>query len=198
MKKLALFGIVALGAVAAVPQASHAQGITITPQIGVYVPGDDFESLRAGADSVRVNSEGSLALGLNVELGFLRGTVAYASAATLSRSGVSGETEVGEGKLLAAALDFVWRPLPRLIVVQPYLIAGGGLRRADYSYDTDGLSDAFPENASDFAVHAGIGADVVLGPLGVSAEITDFISKNDEDKWKRHDGFGFVGVKLRL
>jgi hypothetical protein len=197
VKKLALFGIAVLGAVA-VPQVSNAQGIAITPQIGVYVPGDDFESLRAGADSVRVNNEGSLALGLNVELGFLRGSVAYASAATLSRSGVTGETEVGEGKLLAAALDFVWRPLPRLIVVQPYLLAGGGLRRADYSYETDGLTDAFPENASDFAIHAGIGADVVLGPLGVSAEITDFISKNDEDEWKRHDGFGFVGVKLRL
>ena len=196
MKKLALFGIALLGAVA-VPQVSNAQGITITPQIGVYVPGDDFESLRAGADSVRVNNEGSLALGLNVELGFLRGTLAYASAATLSRRGVTGETEVGEGKLLAAAVDFVWRPLPRLIVVQPYLLVGGGLRRADYSYDTDGL-DAFPENASDFAVHAGIGADFVLGPVGVSAEITDFISKNEEDDWSRHDGFGFVGVKLRL
>jgi hypothetical protein len=196
MKKLALFGMVALGAMV-VPQASNAQGISITPQVGVYVPGDDFESLRAGADSVRVNNEGAFALGLNVELGFLRGTLAYASGATLNRTGVTGNTEVGEGKLLAAALDFVLRPLPRLIVVQPYLIAGGGLRRADYSYDTDGL-DAFPENDSDFAVHAGIGADVVLGPVGVSAEITDFISKNNEDEWKRHDGFGFLGVKLRL
>ena len=197
MRKFVLFGIAVIGA-AVLPQTSHAQGITITPQIGVYVPGDNFDALRAGADSVTVNREGALALGLNVELGFLRGTVAYASGATLNRRGVSGQTEVGEGKLLAVAGDLVLRPLPRLIVIQPYIIAGAGLRRADYSYDDDGISNAFPENDSDFALHAGIGADLVLGPLGVSAEITDFISKNSDEKWKIHDGFGFVGVKLRL
>ncbi|MGQ0562233.1 MAG: hypothetical protein ACT443_10200, partial [Gemmatimonadota bacterium] len=60
------------------------------------------------------------------------------------------------------------------------------------------LSDAFPENESDFALHAGIGADIMLGPLGVSAEITDFISKDEDDDWGRHDAFGFVGLKLRL
>lgn len=196
MRKQILLGITVAAALG-LPQALQAQ-VTITPQIGVYVPGDDFEALRAGADSVSVNKEGALALGLNVELGFLRGTVAYASAAKLNRRGVSGESEVGEGKLLAVAADVLLRPIPRLLIFQPYLIAGAGLRRADYSYDTDGLSNAFPENDSDFALHAGIGADVALGPLGVSAEITDFISKNEDNKWKRHDAFGFVGLKLKL
>ena len=195
MRKFLLFGIAILG-VAAMPAASEAQ-ISITPQVGVYVPGDDFESLRSGADSVSINKEGSLALGLNIEMGILRGSVAYASAAKLNESGVNGE-EVGEGKLLAVAADVVLRPIPRLLILQPYLILGGGLRRADYDFDTDGVANAFPENDSDFALHAGLGADVMLGPLGVTAEITDFISKNEEDKWKRHDGFGFVGVKLRL
>jgi hypothetical protein len=196
MKKYVVFGIALMG-LGALPATGQAQ-VSITPQIGVYVPGDDFESLRSGADSVSVNKEGALALGLNVEFGFLRGSVAYASAAKINRRGVSGDSEVGEGKLLAVAGDVVLRPIPRLLILQPYLIAGAGLRRADYDYDTDGLSNAFPENTSDFALHAGIGADVMLGPLGVTAEITDFISKNEDDKWKRHDGFGFVGVKLKL
>jgi hypothetical protein len=194
MRKI-LFGFLVLGAVA-LPAETQAQGITFTPQIGVYIPGDDFESVRSGADSVRVNKEGALALGLNVDIGFLRGSIAYASAATLNGSGSQGE--VGEGKLLAAAADLVLRPIPRLLILQPYLIAGAGMRRADYDYDSDGVGNAFPENESDFALHAGIGADVKLGPIGISAEITDFISKNEDDKWKRHDAFAFVGLKLGL
>jgi hypothetical protein len=145
-----------------------------------------------------VNKEGALALGLNIEFGMLRGTLAYASGATLSRQGVTGEEDVGEGKVLAVAGDVVLRPIPRLLVFQPYLIAGAGLRRADYDFDSDGLANAFPENDSDFALHAGIGADVMLGSIGIAAEITDFISKDENDDWKRHDGFGYVGVKLRL
>ncbi|MGQ0815676.1 MAG: hypothetical protein ACT4O1_14670 [Gemmatimonadota bacterium] len=195
MRKLLWFEFFAFGAIL-LPKAATAQGIAITPQIGVYVPGDDFESLRAGADSVSVRKEGTLALGFNVDVGFLRGTVAYASAAKLNRGGAQGE--VGEGKLLAVAGAVVLRPIPRLLILQPYLLAGAGLRRADYDFDDDGLANAFPENDSDFALHAGIGADVMIGSIGVTAEITDFISKDDEDKWGRHDGFGFVGVKLRL
>lgn len=197
MRKLFLLAAGLLGGLV-LPGFSQAQGITITPQIGVYVPGDDFESLRAGADSIRVDNEGTLALGFNVDLGFLRGSVAYASAAKLNRRGISGQDEIGEGKLLAVAGDLVLRPIPRILILQPYLLAGAGLRRADYDYDDDGISDAFPENESDFALHAGIGADIMLGPIGIAAEITDFISKNQDDEWKRHDGFGFVGVKLRL
>lgn len=195
MRKYLVLGIAGL-ALAALPQTSQAQ-ISVTPQIGFYVPGDDFESIRAGADSIRVNKEGSLALGLNVNFGMLRGSIAYASAATLNRSGASG-AEVGEGKLIAVAADLVLRPIPRLLVLQPYLLVGGGLRRADYDFDTETLADAFPENESEFAFHAGIGADVALGGLGITAEITDFISKDAEDKWGRHDAFGFVGLKLGL
>jgi len=200
MKKYLLLGMAVL-AVAAVPRASHAQ-IGVTPQIGVYIPGNDFHSLRAGADSIRAKSEGALALGLNVEFGMLRGSVAYASAAKIVRNcpscapGVAGE--VGEGKLLAAAVDVVLRPIPRILVLQPYVLVGGGLRRADYDYDTDALANAFPENDSDFAVHLGVGADVKLGGLGLSAEITDFISKNTQDEWKRNDAFAFLGLKLGL
>lgn len=194
MRRLVLFGIAALG-LAALPQTSNAQGITVTPQIGFYVPGDDFDSLEQEGQQVRVKKEGSLALGLNIDLGFLRGSLAYASAATITTSGTT-TGEIGDGKVLAVAADLVLRPLPR-IIVQPYLLLGGGLRRTDYSYDEEGF-DAFPEEDSDFAGHVGVGADMNLGPVGVSAEITDFISKDENDDWKRHDAFGFVGVKLRL
>jgi hypothetical protein len=194
MRRTTLF-VAAVAVLAAAPRIASAQGIT--PQIGVYVPGNDLDSLKAGATQVRVNKEGSLALGLNLDFGGLRASLAYASAAKLNQQGISGQSQVGEGKLLAIAGDLVLRPLPR-IVVQPYLLLGAGLRRADYDFDSDGLSNAFPENDTDFALHAGVGADLNLGPIGVAAELTDFISKDSADKWKQHDGFGFVGLKLRF
>lgn len=195
MRKYVLFGISVL-ALAAMPRTSQAQ-VSITPQVGVYVPANSVNGLRSAGDSIRVSREGTLALGLNIDLGVIRGSVAYASAAKLNRKGVSGQSEIGNGKLLAVAGDLVLRPIPRLIVIQPYLLVGAGLRNANYSYDA-GISNSFPKSDRDFALHAGVGADLMVGPIGVSAEITDFISKDAADKWKQHDGFGFVGLRLKL
>ena len=194
MRRFVWFGLAAI-AVASVPRHAHAQGIGITPQVGFYVPGDDLDAMRAGLDTVLVKKEGAFALGFNVTLGMLRGSVAYASGATLTQRGVSGE--VGDGSVLAIAGDVLVRPLPRFLL-QPYVLLGAGMRRENYSYDDDGLSNAFPEDDSDFALHAGLGADITLGPVAISAEITDFISKDENDDWKRHDAFGLVGLKLRL
>lgn len=195
MRKALLFAV-ALGGALAVPATSQAQGFT--PQIGVYVPGSDLKSVRSGFSDVEAKSEGTLALGFNVEFGFLRASVAYASNAKLTDKGVTGETEVGEGKLLAVAGDIVFRPVPRLVIVQPYLLVGGGLRRSDYSWTDDGFENAFPDSESKFALHAGIGADIKLGPVGLTAEFTDFISKDLDDKFGRHDAFAMVGLKLGL
>lgn len=197
MKKIVMLGIAA-AAFVAMPRVTQAQGITITPQIGVYVPSNSVSGLRSAADSISVKREGTLALGLNVDLGFLRGSVAYASAAKLNKTGVSGQSEIGDGKLLTAAADIVLRPIPRLIVVQPYILGGAGIRNANYSYDAQGFGNAFPKSDSDFALHAGVGADIMLGPIGVSAEISDFISKDPSNKWKQHDAFGFAGLRLKL
>ena len=180
------------------PAAAHAQGISVTPMAGVYIPASDLYDIADEAERIRVDKEGTFALGLNVELGWLRGSLAYASGAQLNESGVEGDENIGEGKLLAVAGDLVLRPIPRLLIVQPYLIAGAGLRREDYSYDDEGISDAFPSDKSDFALHAGIGADVMLGRLGIVAEFTDFITKNEDDEWKQHDAFAFVGLKFRV
>lgn len=181
-----------------IPAASQAQGISVTPSVGVYIPASDLYDLRDEAQQITVDKEGSFAMGLNVEMGMLRGSLAYASGAQLNERGVQNRENIGEGKLLAVAGDVVLRPIPRLIIIQPYLIAGAGLRREDYSYEQDGISDALPKEQSDFAFHAGIGADVMLGKLGVVAELTDFITKDEEDKWDQHDAFAFVGLKLKL
>jgi hypothetical protein len=180
------------------PVVAQAQGIHVTPSLGVYVPASDLYTLRNEAQQITVDKEGTFALGLNVDMGMLRGSLAYASGAQVNERGVQNRDNIGEGKLLAVAGDLVLRPIPRLIIVQPYIIAGAGLRREDYSYEDDGLSNALPKEQSNFALHAGIGADIMLGRIGVVAEFSDFITQNDEDEWKQHDAFGFVGLKFRL
>jgi hypothetical protein len=188
-----------LGVLALVPGALQAQGISVTPMAGVYIPASDLYEIRDDAEQIfEVDKEGTFALGLNVELGWLRGSVAYASGATLNEGGVAGQDEIGEGKLLAVAGDLVLRPIPRLLIVQPYLIAGAGLRREDFSFEDDGVGNALPSDKSDFALHAGLGVDVMLGRLGIVAEVTDFITQDEEDDWSQHDAFGFVGLKFRV
>jgi opacity protein-like surface antigen len=184
-----------------VPAASHAQGLTVTPTIGVYVPASDVYRLRDNTEQVfTVDKEGTFAMGVNVELGMFRGTVSYASGAQLNERGLQNNENIGEGKLLAVAGDVVLRPIPRILFLQPYLLAGAGLRREDYSFEDDGVGNALPKDQSDFALHAGIGADLMFGRFGVVAEFTDFITKSEGDDWTpgQHDGFVSVGLKLRM
>lgn len=181
---------------------AQAQGrLTVTPLIGGYIPGNDIHELSEGAEQVSIDKEATLGLGLNVELGWLRGSVAYASGAKISaEEGESPEFqgEIGEGSVLAAAADIVVRPIPRLIIVQPYLLGGVGLKRTNYDWETDAISNAFPEDQSDFTLHVGVGADVMLGPVGLVVEVTDFISRQGDDDFGRHDAFGMLGVKFAL
>lgn len=181
----------------AVTQQAQAQGrISVTPLIGAYIAGEDVQDLRTGGEQITIEKEATLGLGLNVEMGWLRGSVAYASGATINETGDT-EGEIGEGNVLAVAGDIVIRPLPRLVVVQPYLLGGVGLKRTDYNFDEEGVADAFDDD-SDLTLHVGVGADIMLGGIGIVAEVTDFISKRDDDEFSRHDAFAMLGVKLAL
>jgi hypothetical protein len=172
--------------------AAHAQ-FAVTPLVGGYIPGGSLKDVKSGAQDVAVERDGTLALGLNVDIGFLRGSLAYVSGTTIRNA---DRDEIGDGKVLAAAADIVVRPLPR-ILVQPYLLGGVGLKNLSYERDS-GISGLFPEDNRTLALHAGLGADVMLGPIGVVAEVTDFISRDADDKWNVHDAFLMAGLKIRL
>ncbi|NJD09470.1 MAG: hypothetical protein FIB01_03145 [Gemmatimonadetes bacterium] len=189
---------VLLGAAALACSANGAagQGATITPQLGVYIPASSFYELRDQANTVKLEKEGTLALGLAVETDWLRGSLAYATGATLNEHGVGDRQDIGNGSVLAAAADVVLRPLPR-ILVQPYLLAGVGLKNVNYDPDAD-ATDLFPEDLTEFAGHFGLGADLFLGGIGLAAEVSDFISRDPDGSWKQHDAFATVGLKFRL
>jgi hypothetical protein len=190
-KTLAFAAVAA--ALFAAPSAAAAQ-IHITPAAGAYIPASDLRGLQAEAEERRLNRESTLGLGLNIDAGWLRGSIAYATGASVSEDGVQGSENIGDGSVLAVAADLVLRPLPR-VLVQPYLLGGLGFKRLDYSYSEDGVTGALPADQREVALHVGVGADVMFGRIGVMAEITDYISRNESGQ---HDAFAFVGLRYRL
>lgn len=187
----------------AAPTAAQAPGLELklNPRVGLYVPLSDLGEASTTAGTVVADKSGSLALGLGLELGLIglpfnvRANVDYKTGSEVSTAGV---TETLEPKMLAIAGDLVFRPLPKLIIIQPYVFAGGGLRQ--YDFDTENTQAL--EDASDPTVHLGGGLDLTLGPLALNAEIGDYISwyeiQAGADSEMQHDMFVSVGIVLGL
>jgi hypothetical protein len=185
--RFVLSGAVLLASVASGASAQ----VTITPMVGGYIPASDIHQVSSGAQNVAKSRDGTLSLGANIGFGALRATLAYASGTTIKNA---SSQEIGKGSVGTAAADLVIRPLPR-VLVQPYLVAGAGEKF--YRYD-DAATLFTGGNKQAFGWHGGLGADVMLGSIGVAAELTDFVSKGADDKWDVHDAFLMVGLKLRL
>jgi hypothetical protein len=142
-----------------------------------------------------------LGIGASLELDLplspinVRANVEAALGAKMELDGEEqGDAEVD---VIAFTGDLVFRPLPRIVVFQPYLLAGAGIKR--YSFDA-GLG--FTPDESDFTGHVGIGADLKLGPLAVLAELSDYISsfKNEStgDSKLQNDVFVMVGFRIGM
>src|SRR5262245_4751954 len=99
MNRNALLGLTAAAALfAGGPALVAAQGVTVTPLIGAYVPAGSFHELQDQAGKLERGS--TLGLGFNVELGMFRGSFAYATGATISRDGIQGRSNIGDGSVL--------------------------------------------------------------------------------------------------
>jgi hypothetical protein len=173
-----------------VPAVARAQA-ALTPLIGGYIPAGDLTQVREGAENVATTRNGVLSLGLNLDVGPLRGSVAYASGTTIKNA---NRQDIGKGTVLGLAGDLVVRPLPRLFV-QPYVLLGAGQKF--YKFDDTAPATSFGDTRR-FAWHGGVGADLSVGAIGVVAELTDFLSKDADSKWNNHDAFLMVGLRLRL
>jgi hypothetical protein len=177
----------------------RAQTMSVTPLVGAYVPTGNFQELLDQAGELwEVERRAELAVGLNVQLGSLRGSLAYITGSELTREGVTGTEDLGDGSLLAGALDLVVRPIPRILGFQAYALGGVGFKRESYSYDQDGFDDPFPSSERNGTAHFGVGADFMLGRIGVVAEVTDFLSRSETGDWDQHDAFAMVGLRIGL
>jgi hypothetical protein len=196
-KLLVIATALVAAAPSAVPSAAYAQ-FHVTPAAGAWISANDLRGLRTEAEQQRLERQGTLGLGLNIEAGWLRGSLAYATGATISEEGVQGQDRIGEGSVLAVSAAVVLRPLPRLLV-QPYVLAGAGLKQENYSWTRDGARGALPTDRRQAALHIGIGADAMLfRGFGIMAEVTDYITRHQDGEFGRHDAFALVGVRLRL
>lgn len=185
----------------AAPAMAQVPGIDlkVNPRIGLYAPMSNLGSGSA-AESIALNN--SLALGLGIELGLValpfnvRANLDYATGATVTEEGI-GETDQ-TATVLAVVADLVFRPLPRILVLEPYLFAGGGLKQ--YAFDAAAASDF--RDASDPTIHLGAGLDFGLGPIALNAELGNYISwyqlTAGDSANMQHDIFFTVGFSIGM
>ena len=178
------------------PAAAQVPGINLelVPRIGVYRPLSDL------SDDVKLG--GDLAIGLAAELDLpllpigLRANMDYATGAPISFGDAERE---GENTVLTLVGDVVFNLLPRISPLQPYLLAGAGVKR--YEFDPGSGGALFPEDASDFTGHLGAGLNLRLGPAGVLIEVSDYISSFDDgsgDSKLQNDLFATAGFRIGL
>lgn len=194
MRTLKLAIAMALG-IALVPEGAAGQLLEVTPKAGGYFQSKSVHEIEEGARTVFRKGETTFAFGANVDVGVpgspldLRGDLMVATGATVSeQKGVEGDTDAD---LVGLSASLVLRPLSFLPVVDPYLLGGGG-------YTSTSYSGAFKADESDFAVHAGLGTDVTLGPVNLQVEATDYISNLGGSGDTVHDVFGTVGVGFAI
>lgn len=197
-----------------------AQSLRLLPSVGLYAPLSDFGRVRQTdlGEAVEFGkSESTLAFGLTAEIGSptgawtIRGNLRYASASEVPISGVGCETCSARSTLVVATGALAFRPFPTLFVVRPYLLAGAGISKLDFSRDSfadEGFRGALWDTSKPTG-QLGIGTDVFLGGLLLFVEGNAFVSRFDpaagfpdvvfeSDSDLRWDAFLTAGVSLGL
>ena len=202
-------------AVTGAPAAAQVPGLDVqlVPKVGFYSPVTDLQAAADAAGEIVDDRGGSLAIGLALDLGVplsplnVRVGFDYVTASEFTYADTTGaDLEAnGEQTMLAIAGDVILRPIPKLLIVQPYLLAGAGVKRYDFSFadaaDGSDVEEAFPESETDFTVHAGLGLDLGIGPIALVAELSDYVSWYDAeggDSEMQHDLFVMAGVRVGL
>jgi opacity protein-like surface antigen len=187
----ALCSVILLAALGSSP--AQAQGVHVSPLFGAFHPSSNLTDLRDAGLNGELARDNALALGLNVEFGSLRLSGVYATGAKVSER--PSRQELGDGSLLAVTGNYAFRPIPRIAGIQPYGLAGAGFKRDSYSFNQDGFP-AIDDTDTNFAWHLGLGADLMLGSIGIVAEVSDFITSTSGERFGRHDTFALLGLRI--
>ena len=188
------------------PERATAQGGYLIFQAGYYVPTTELGTLQdAGINEVVDfgRRERSFAYSLGLELSVSgplsgRATLAY---------GTSADLPVGEGmcpdcearnSVLNATAALVFRPLPRGLPIQPYLLGGGGVKHYDLQ-SLDALQRSPLIDQTRKTMLLGVGLEVRFGPLRVVTELSDYLSpilSDVEGETMQNDLFWTAGLML--
>jgi len=202
-RTLLAFGAFLLGA-AIIPVPGHGQ-TRLIPQMGLYTSVSDLGTVDSSDGALDVGEhETSLAYGLSLDLASAK-TVGFRIAGLY---GTKSEVPVGgigcEGSacdlrstMLGLSASAVLRLLPASSPFRPYLLAGGGVKRYDFEFESDSqLKDAFG-NESQATVVLGLGFDWSLALLKGNLELADYVSNSFlDDGDRQHDFFLTVGLIL--
>lgn len=184
------------GAAAQVPGI----GLDVIPKIGLYAPLSDLPTTPTAADVPSLDA--TLTYGAAAELKLpmvpfdLRASGEMTSGSKLSATGID---DTSEQTLLALYGTLVFRPLPKMVILQPYLMGGVGYKK--YSYDVTGVNAADFQDTSQLAYQAGLGIDLFLGPLNLVVELNDYISQYEFDTGEsqlQHDLFASAGLRFGI
>lgn len=196
MKKLTLFAAVLIAASAASNASAQVPGIglRLVPKIGMYKPLGDL------TDGYRTKNKVSLGLGAELKLPIipigLRANLDYTPASDIEDA---AGARVGTVAITNIVGDLMFKPLPGIIPVQPYLFAGGGVKKHKFHDFATGIYGA-ADNQSNPTLHVGGGIGVGIGLMGVVIEGGDYISqfKRAGDSKLQNDIYATVGVKVGL
>ncbi|MGH7471163.1 MAG: hypothetical protein ACRENP_24710 [Longimicrobiales bacterium] len=174
--------------------------LTLFPRVGVYKPVGALAEFAASTAELR----GATALGMSVELQLpllpinLRGNLEYVPGADAAIN--DRDLDVDNALLLLSG-DLVFRLLPAVSPIQPYLLAGAGVKKYNFDNAFATALFSFPDDR-DWMAHLGAGLGLKLGPLSIAAEVSDYISwfemlGGDGGKLQ-NDLFATVGLKIGL
>jgi hypothetical protein len=194
------------GALLATPAAAQ---MRLIPQVGLYQQFSELPSVGAGADEIK--KEASLAFGAALELGqpdrvSFRVNVLHAteSDVPVSDVGCQSQEDCARSTVSSATATLALRPLPNIVLVQPFLLAGGGVKRYDYTLENlqnEGIRTLLNDQ-NQLTGHLGLGAEVNLGLLRLTGEVSDILSRYDdgqntsESDKLQHDFFVMVGLVI--
>ena len=175
----------------ALPAAASAQ-ISLIPRIGVYIPAGEFAEIEDELEQTfEVDKEAAFMIGATVELSRFYAGFDYVTGSDLTSDGLEDGDNLGNGSMLALAGGFVLRP--GIPVIQPHIRLGAGVKVQDYSFDNEDLDEAFPENDTDFTLHGAIGFSLMIGGIGVSAELADYVTA---DGFEPNDLIASLGLRF--
>jgi hypothetical protein len=201
-----VIGFAALASLLLSAQPAAAQ-LRLIPQVGLYSPFADLPSPGEGAEDLK--KEGSLTYGAAIELGTpdavsFRINVLHATDSQVPYTDVGCDEDCARSTVSAATATLALRPLPNIIVAQPYLLLGGGVKRFDFTrqdLQNEGV-EAILNDQNQLTGHLGVGVELNLGLLRLVGEVSNLVSQFDveDDLFEtddlQHDVFFTIGLVL--
>ena len=179
--------------------------IRLIPQGGLYATVSDLGTVDTPEGAKNVGKqETSFAYGLSLDMSSARiigyritGIYGSDSEVPVGGIGCSGAACDLRSTLLGVSASLVLRPFPATFPFRPYLLGGGGIKRYDFSFESDSpVKDAFGDESQAAGV-LGLGFDWSLGILSGNLELVDYVSGALlEDGDRQHDFFLTVGLIL--